>query len=165
MDRLHVLPIIQCLVLLTIANGVPVIAKKILGDWLAWPIDGGRLFWDGRPFLGKSKTFRGALLATTTSTIGGLVVGLGLGIGMLIGFTAMAGDMLSSFVKRRLRLAPSAMAPGLDQVPESLLPLLAARPLLGLSVLDVAVGVAAFWIGELIVSRLLYAFRIRDRPY
>ena len=101
MDRLHVLPIIQCLVLLTIANGVPVIAKKILGDWLAWPIDGGRLFWDGRPFLGKSKTFRGAVLATTTSTIGGLVVGLGLGIGMLVGFTAMAGDMLSSFGRHR----------------------------------------------------------------
>ncbi|MGB3390431.1 MAG: CDP-archaeol synthase [Pseudaminobacter sp.] len=84
---------------------------------------------------------------------------------MLIGFTAMAGDMLSSFVKRRLRLAPSAMAPGLDQVPESLLPLLAVRNLLGLSILDVAVGVAAFWAGELIVSRLLYALHIRDRPY
>lgn len=165
MDQLHLWPTIQCLVVLTIANGVPVIAKKILGDWLAWPVDGGRLFRDGRPLLGSSKTFRGAVLSIATSAIGGFMVGLGIGIGMLIGLTAMAGDMLSSFVKRRLRLAPSAMAPGLDQVPESLLPLLAVQNLLGLSMFDVAAGVAAFWVGELIVSRLLYAVRIRDRPY
>jgi CDP-archaeol synthase len=165
MDHLHFWPIIQCLILLTIANGVPVVAKKMLGDWLAWPIDGGRLFWDGQPLLGKSKTFRGAVLAIATSAIGGPVVGLGIGTGMLVGSTAMAGDMLSSFVKRRLRLASSAMAPGIDQVPESLLPLLAVRNLLGLSIFDVAIGVAAFCAGELIISRLLYTLHIRDRPY
>ena len=160
MDHLHFWPIIQCLVLLTIANGVPVMAKKMLGDRLAWPIDGGRHFWDGRPLLGPSKTFRGAALSIATSAVVAPLVGLGIGTGMLIAFTAMVGDMLSSFVKRRLRLAPSAMAPGLDQVPESLLPLLAVRNLLGLSIVD-----GAFWVGELIVSRLLYALRIRDRPY
>ncbi|TIV43895.1 MAG: CDP-archaeol synthase, partial [Mesorhizobium sp.] len=39
MVQLHFWPIAQCLVLLTLANGVPVIAKKVLGDRLAWPID------------------------------------------------------------------------------------------------------------------------------
>ena len=42
----------------------------------------------------------------------------GLGIGLLVAATAMAGDLLSSFLKRRLALAPSSQAIGLDQIPE-----------------------------------------------
>lgn len=165
MTELHVWPIVQCLILLTLANGVPVITKKILGDRLAWPIDGGWLFWDGQPLLGRSKTLRGLVLAVMAAGMGGPLVGLDTAIGVLIGFTAMAGDMLSSFIKRRLRLTPSAEAPGLDQVPESLLPFLVVRNLVGFSVWDILIGVGAFWIGELVVSRLLYMLRIRDRPY
>ncbi|SDA61981.1 CDP-archaeol synthase [Mesorhizobium qingshengii] len=165
MTELHFWPIVQCLILLTLANGVPVIAKKMLGEWLSWPIDGGRLFWDGQPFLGRSKTLRGLVLAIMAAGIGGPLVGLDAAIGALIGFTAMVGDMLSSFIKRRLRLAPSAEAPGFDQVPESLLPFLAVKNLVGFSVWDILIGVGAFWIGELVVSRLLYMLRIRDRPY
>ena len=38
-----------------------------------------------------------------------------------------AGDLFSSFVKRRLDLASSSMAIGLDHIPESFFPLLASR--------------------------------------
>ncbi|RUW33509.1 CDP-archaeol synthase [Mesorhizobium sp. M1E.F.Ca.ET.041.01.1.1] len=165
MVQLHFWPIAQCLVLLTLANGVPVIAKKVLGDRLAWPIDGGWHFWDGQPLLGKSKTLRGLVLAVLVAAVGGALVGLNAPTGALVGFGAMAGDMLSSFLKRRLRLASSAEAPGLDQVPESLLPLILVRGIVGLSAWDILIGVGAFWIGELLVSRLLYMLRIRDRPY
>ena len=165
MTQFHLWPVVQCLVLLTVANGVPVIAKRLLGEWLAWPIDGGRILRDGQPLLGRSKTFRGAALAVTASAIAGPLVGLGVEAGAWIGAGAMAGDMLSSFLKRRLRLSPSAEAPGLDQVPESLLPMLTIKVRLGLSSLDVLAAVAAFWIGELLLSRLLFALNIRDRPY
>ena len=165
MAQLHIWVIVQCLVVLTIANGMPVIAKKLLGEWLARPIDGGWLLWDRQPLFGRSKTYRGVVLAIGASTVGSLFVGLDLKTGALIGFVAMAGDLLSSFLKRRLRLASSAEAPGLDQVPESLLPLLAVRNFLGLSSWDILVGVGVFWVGELLVSRLLYIVRIRDRPY
>nr|WP_292528356.1 CDP-archaeol synthase [Mesorhizobium sp.] len=151
--------------MLTLANGVPVIAKKMLGEWLAWPIDGGWLFWDGQPLLGRSKTLRGLVLAITAAAMGGPLVGLDIETGALVGLIAMIGDMLSSFLKRRLRLAPSAEAPGFDQVPESLLPFLAVKDLVGFSVWDILIGVGSFWIGELVVSRLLYMLRIRDRPY
>lgn len=165
MVQLHFWPIAQCLVLLTLANGVPVIAKKVLGDRLAWPIDGGWRFWDGQPLLGKSKTLRGLLLAVLVAAVGGALVGFDARTGALVGFGAMAGDMLSSFLKRRLRLTSSAEAPGLDQVPESLLPLILVRGIVGLSAWDILIGVGAFWIGELLVSRFLYMLRIRDRPY
>lgn len=165
MAQLHLWPIVQCLTILTLAHGAPVIAKKLLGEWLAWPIDGGWLFWDGQPLFGRSKTLRGIVLAISASMAGGPLVGLDMRTGVLIGTYAMAGDLLSSFLKRRLCLAPSAAAPGLDQVPESFLPLLAVKSLIGLSHWDMLVGVGAFWVGELLVSRLLYAVRIRDRPY
>ena len=132
MVHLHFWPIIQCLIVLTLANGAPVIAKKLLGGWLARPIDGGWVFWDGQPLLGRSKTLRGVMLAIVSSAIGGLLIGLEMETGVRIGLTAMAGDIMSSFLKRRLRLAPSAKAPGLDQVPESLLPFLAVKKSAGI---------------------------------
>lgn len=77
----------------------------------------------------------------------------------------MAGDMLSSFVKRRMKLPASSRANGLDQIPESLLPLWVSRQLLSLTFLDIAAIVEGFVIGEVLLSRVLYAWRIRDRPY
>ncbi len=49
----------KVLFLLTIANGTPVIGKKILGDKMAFPIDGRLILGDGQPLFGKSKTIRG----------------------------------------------------------------------------------------------------------
>jgi hypothetical protein len=75
------------------------------------------------------------------------------------------GDLFSSFLKRPLRLIESSRVIGLDQVPESLFPLLACRSALSLRVLDIAVAVVTFFIGEILVSRVLYKFHLRDRPY
>jgi len=77
----------------------------------------------------------------------------------------MAGDLFSSYVKRRLDLAPSSRATGLDQIPESLLPLLVCRGALVLSGLDIAICVAVFFVGEGSLSRLLYKAHIREQPY
>jgi len=51
---------------------------------------------------------------------------------------ALAGDAASSLIKRRLRLEPGAEFPGLDQIPEALLPLLSLSSPLG-------IGVGAVW--------------------
>jgi CDP-2,3-bis-(O-geranylgeranyl)-sn-glycerol synthase len=77
----------------------------------------------------------------------------------------MASDLLSSFAKRRLGLPPSSQAIGLDQIPESLFPLIAARLLLPLGALDIAIATMLFFAGELLLSRLLYKWHVRDRPY
>jgi hypothetical protein len=68
-------------------------------------------------------------------------------------------------VKRRLNFPPSSQALGLDQVPESLFPMLACRGALSLTIQDIALGVGVFFIGELILSRLLYWVHLRDKPY
>jgi len=57
--------------------------------------------------------------------------------GAVIGSAAMAGDLFSSFVKRRFGFQPSSRATGLDQSPESLFPLLACCGWLPLTLLDI----------------------------
>ena len=96
---------------------------------------------------------------------GAPLIGLGPEVGVLVGSLAMAGDLVSSFVKRRMDLPPSSRASGLDQVPESLLPLLVCRNPLSLTIADIVACVVIFSIGDIIFSRVLYAFRLRDRPY
>ncbi len=77
----------------------------------------------------------------------------------------MAGDALSSFVKRRLAIEPSGRAVGIDQIPESLLPLLALQWSLGLSFLQIVAITAAFGLLEVPLARLAHRIGFRDRPY
>ncbi len=153
------------LMLVAVANGTPVAAKLLLGDRFAYPLDGGRALADGRPLFGHSKTVRGLVLGVLATILASVLLGLDWTVGALVGAVALAGDLLSSFIKRRLGLAPSSMALGLDQIPESLFPLLAARLLLPLSALDIAIVVAVFFAGELVLSRILFRMHLRDRPY
>jgi CDP-2,3-bis-(O-geranylgeranyl)-sn-glycerol synthase len=86
-------------------------------------------------------------------------------IGVTIGLFAMLGDTTSSFIKRRLGMASSTMAPGLDHIPESMLPLLACKPLLSLSWTQVLLLSLGFMAANLLLSRLLHRLGIRRHPY
>ncbi len=162
---MHTWPLLQSVLLLTLANGAPVVAKKILGARLAFPLDAGARFFDGQPLLGPSKTVRGVVISVVTTAVVAPLLGLSLAAGGLVAALAMIGDLFSSFVKRRLKFPSSSQAIGLDQVPESLLPLLVCKETLSLTSIDVAIGVGIFVLGELILSRLLYDLRLRDEPY
>ncbi len=77
----------------------------------------------------------------------------------------MAGDLFSSFLKRRMGLPPSSRTFGLDQIPESLFPALASMSDLDLTLADVALVVAIFTVGSQVLSILLFKIRLRDQPY
>jgi CDP-2,3-bis-(O-geranylgeranyl)-sn-glycerol synthase len=162
---MHFLPILQLLALLTLANGAPIVAKKIFGRHFARPLDGGIIFFDGRPLFGHSKTIRGITASILVATASAPSIGLDLTNGAIVAGAAMAGDLFSSFVKRRLNFPPSSQTLGLDQIPESLFPMLACREALSLTIPDIALGVGVFFFGELILSRLLYQVHVRDEPY
>jgi len=159
------LVIAQLLLLLLVANGIPLIAKDILGDRFSHPLDGHVRFLDKQPLFGPSKTVRGILLSLLGTSLCAPLVGLHWEIGLRLASAAMAGDLFSSFLKRRFRLPSGARVTGLDQVPESLFPLLACRDALSLTVVDMALGVGFFLIGEVCLSRWLFRLRLRDRPY
>ena len=129
------------------------------------PVNGRRKLLDEQPVFGSSKTVLGLVVSLCSTTLIALVLGFDWSIGTTIALGAMAGDLFSSFVKRRLRLEPHAQAFGLDQVPEALVPLLLVRDRLGLGWLEIAALLTAFVALQLVLSRLLFMLGARDRPY
>jgi CDP-2,3-bis-(O-geranylgeranyl)-sn-glycerol synthase len=99
------------------ANAIPV----LFGGGL--PMDFGRNFIDGKPLFGSHKTFRGFFSGLLIGTLIGiaqsnlpffqpphLLVGFVLSLGGLI------GDLIHSFVKRRLSIPPGGSFPVADQL-------------------------------------------------
>jgi len=156
----------QALLLLMVANGAPVIVNKILGKrLLARPIDNGLTLNDGYRLLGHSKTWRGLFSAVFFTTVVAMLSGLAPLTGVLFGTLTMTGDLLASFIKRRLGNIESSRARGLDTVPESLLPLWVLKESLTLSFIDIILVVGLFFLCEEFVSPILYRLHIRNRPY
>jgi hypothetical protein len=119
----------------------------------------------GRCLVTRRLSVRGIVVSILVTAASAPLIGLNLTIGAIVAGAAMAGDLFSSFVKRRLNFPPSSQALCLDQVPESLFPMLACRDALSLTIADIALGVGIFFIGELILSRLLFRAHLRDEPY
>ena len=162
---MNLVAILQLLILLAVANFAPIAAKRLLHERFSYPLDGGLVFFDGRPLFGSSKTIRGILAAVLVTAVCAPLIGLDWQTGVLIASVSMGGDLFSSFVKRRRKLLASAKATGLDQVPESLFPALACKNLLSLSVMDILVGTVVFFVGEVVLARVFYKLHVRDRPY
>ena len=157
--------LLQLLILLVVANGAPVFAKMLLGAAFARPLDGGALFVDGQPILGPSKTIRGIVVSVLATSICAALMGLGWKVGTLVAIFAMAGDLFSSFAKRRLHLHSSQHGHRPRSHSESLFPLLASQMLLPLSILDIVAGVTIFLVGAVMLSPLLFKLNLRDEPH
>lgn len=155
----------RILLLLFAANGIPILLARLCGTRYDLALDGGRLWRDGRPVLGPSKTWRGLLGTLLFTPLLAPWLGFTPWTGFLTAAATMAGDLFSSFCKRRLGITSSGMALGLDQIPEALLPLLLLRQEWGLAAGEITELVAAFLIWELVLSRLLYWLHIRKEPY
>lgn len=162
---MHFDSIAQFLFLLAIANGAPILAAKLLGNALSRPLNGGIKLPDSHPVFGASKTIRGIISALAATALLAPLIRVSWISGIIIAAMSMAGDLLSSFVKRRLGLAPSSRCTGLDQIPEALIPALAGFHLLGLTVYDLFLVVVLFFAGEIILSRLLFRLNIRQHPH
>jgi CDP-2,3-bis-(O-geranylgeranyl)-sn-glycerol synthase len=157
--------ILQLLVLLTVANSAPVVIKSIFGKTAAWPLDFDCRLSDGQPLLGISKTIRGVVGAILCAAGAAPLIGLDWRIGVLTASGAMAGDLTSSFIKRRLAMRSSSMARGLDQIPEALFGVLAACAAIRIGVADIVIVTLVFFFGQVIVSRGAHAIGLRDEPY
>lgn len=116
------------------ANMAPWAAGRLLRAHLSAPLDCNVRLPDETRLLGDHKTWRGVLAGEIVCAVAGRLLGYSWTLGFVFAALSLAADAISSFVKRRLRLAPGAEIPALDQLPEALLPLLVlARPL-GISV-------------------------------
>jgi CDP-2,3-bis-(O-geranylgeranyl)-sn-glycerol synthase len=156
---------LQLLFLILVANGTPVLAHVVFRNYWTYPLDFGWRFFDGHPCLGQSKTIRGVVLSLLITMVCALLIGVSARIGLVVSGAAMLGDSLASFTKRRLGLKSESQAFGLDQVPESLFPLLALQSTYHLEFWGILITVIAFVILELVLSRVLFYFKLRKHPY
>lgn len=161
----HLSDSILVLLLILVANGTPLLIGKMFNDRFNQPVDFGIYLSDGYPLFGCSKTWRGIFAATLVTLALSVSLGLTPLVGLLIGLSAMIGDLLSSFFKRRMAIEPSGMFTGVDQVPESLLPALAVKTLLGLHWPDILMIVLSFVLLNRLLSIALFKLHIRSEPY
>jgi CDP-2,3-bis-(O-geranylgeranyl)-sn-glycerol synthase len=112
-----------------VANAAPV----VLGG--GRPLDGGRKAWDGRPIFGPGKTVRGLAGGLAAGILAGAIQALLSGLAAyLIWASAMSagalvGDLVGSFLKRRMNIPRGGAAPLLDQLGFLVFALLFVSPL------------------------------------
>jgi CDP-diglyceride synthetase len=157
--------VIQSFILLLIANGAPLLANNLLPNKWNRPVDNGFKLTDGRPLFGKTKTWRGLFAAVSITMSAAVLMDIKPIVGALFGGLAMVGDLLSSFIKRRLGHEESVQARGFDTIPESLLPVYVLKKSFELSFTDITLIVVLFFLAEEWLSPLLYKLHIRKRPY
>ena len=95
------------------------------------PMDFGKTFFDGKPFLGAHKTFRGFFAGLIVGTLVGLVQTLifeqvliqnstqfqySILLGFMISLGALTGDLIESFLKRRISRSPGSSLAIADQI-------------------------------------------------
>ena len=157
--------LLQLLLLIIIANGAPIITRQLLKGSFSYAVDLGQKLADNNRIFGSSKTWRGIFSSLLITPVAAALIGCSIETGLLVAVYAIFGDLLSSFIKRRLSMEPSSMAPLLDQVPESFIPALMMRQTFNLDILSVIWLVLIFITIELLLSHILYKWGIRKRPY
>jgi len=148
-----------------IANAVPPILTRFLGP--GRPIDGGRQ-WRGRPIFGAHKTWQGLIGGTAAGCITFFVqrtvdhLDLPLLIGVLMPLGALCGDLVKSFLKRRMAIEPGRSWFPLDQLDYVLGALVATAPLMLLPWRIVASTVIVYFTLHLLVSAIGFALGVKE---
>jgi len=151
------------------ANGVPV----LFGG--GTPIDLGKDFLDGKPIFGSHKTYRGFIFGVAIGTFVGwaqesLAPSAGLPRGdMMLGFVlslgAMLGDLLGSFLKRRINLKPGAPLPILDQIDFVLIALLFGFLVKPPTLIEALIIMILTCPIHLLVNIAAYLLRLKETPW
>ncbi|MHA1246080.1 MAG: CDP-2,3-bis-(O-geranylgeranyl)-sn-glycerol synthase [Candidatus Thorarchaeota archaeon] len=167
-----------------IANATPV----IFGG--GRPIDGGRLFLDGRRLLGDGKTVRGFVAGVFFGTLTGAVqeliapfvktimmefvtltapmevaLSMTVPIALAMSIGALFGDMIGSFVKRRIGIRSGGPAPVLDQLGFILMALILASPVVHLGSVFVLVLVTLTLLTHYVTNVMGYLLGYKRNPW
>lgn len=144
-----------------ITNGMPV----LFGG--GRPIDLGRTLSDGQRIFGDNKTINGFLAGLTAGILASALMGAFLArelflVGALATIGALLGDLMGAFVKRRLRMAPGAPLPVVDQLDFIAGALLLVSPVFAISTLTILVLIVATLPIHVLTNALAYRFKLKD---
>lgn len=149
-----------------VANASPVFLKS------GTPVDFGKKFIDGKRILGDGKTWEGLFLGmwfggTVALTLWLLLDDFMIFVYGLVGsLGALLGDMLFSFIKRRLGIKRGAPLPLADQLDfflgaTAMMLLLGWRPNLTLWLITAFIIVFL----HLLANRIAYMIKLKDVPW
>lgn len=157
-----------------IANSAPVLTRG------GPPLDFGRKFIDGRRIFGDNKTICGLLGGLTFGTLTGFIlpilfplVGLkkisvldAISLALLLSIGTHIGDLLGSFIKRRLNLNPGAALPVMDQLGFIIFALLISYPLYPLlNSLELAICLLFTLLIHPLSNAIAYSVGLKDVPW
>ena len=159
-----------------IANMMPVFVRRI--KFLGFPVDFGRKFL-GRRILGANKTWRGIFFGI----IGGFAVFLiqrflftrgvftqfalvdygkaPLFLGILLGFSALFGDIIESFLKRQLSIPPGRPWVPFDQLDFLISAILITRPWSDITLKDSLLTMIVVLFATMIVQFTGYQLKLK----
>lgn len=174
--------ILKCIYLMLpayFANMSPVIFRKI--NFLNYPVDFNRKI-NGQPIFGKNKTFRGfffgVIFAIVIAYLQFLLHDVSffsklsftsyeswLLFGFLMGFGALAGDLVKSFFKRRVNIRPGNKFIPFDQIDFPVGSLLFTSILFGLTLKIYIVSVLASVALDVTVNHVSFYMKIRNESW
>ncbi len=150
---------IKILILLWSINLTPVLLAMLFEEKWDTPLDRGILFRDGKPLLGSHKTIRGAGGGIIAGVAVGFVLGVPLWTALWAGILSMSGDLLNSFLKRRVNMFDGADFPVMDQLFEGAFPLIVIVPAYSLSFAQsfwlIVVFIITAYVGAQFLTRVL----------
>jgi len=161
-----------------VANASPLIAKRFLRK--RHPVDFGRNFIDGRRIFGDNKSWEGVITGILVGTVVGAALTPLYGCSYIklavAGFTqgvgSMVGDLMNSFLKRRLGINPGGPLPFLDQVSFVVASLLILRlakidKLVGLNLglIDMVIIISIALVLHPLTNYIAYLLKLKEVPY
>ncbi|CCC82304.1 CDP-2,3-bis-(O-geranylgeranyl)-sn-glycerol synthase [Thermoproteus tenax] len=149
-----------------VANGLAVLAALIPRRH---PVDFGKM-WRGRRILGDGKTFEGLLIGTLFgSTLGwlpNLLVHMLTPLdAFMLAVSALVGDILGAFIKRRLCLPRGYPAFPLDQLDFLLMSLLVYSLYKDISILTIILSIIITPIIHRLTNILAYIAKLKKEPW
>jgi CDP-2,3-bis-(O-geranylgeranyl)-sn-glycerol synthase len=170
-----------------VANGFAVFAKFVASGH---PIDGGRVFRDGRFLLGPGKSWEGFLIGFISGVIVGIlqvvtapfllalivqylilppelvpIVLLSIPLVVIVSLGALIGDLIGSFIKRRLDISRGRPAPILDQLDFLVVAILFGWLIIPLPLILVAFLLIVTPIIHLLANVIGYLLRLKQVPW
>ena len=147
-----------------VANVVPALVKKI--NILNYPVDFGGNFKNKRIF-GPHKTFRGLFLGILFSGITSIIQLRGFRVGLIIGTGTLFGDLVGSFVKRRMGFEAGKKNLFIDEVPGSFFGISFAY-IFGVLTLDIYQVLFLLILGiplHILANKLWYRLKLKEVPW
>jgi len=153
---------------LYLANGAAPLASKLPRRT---PLDLGLNWFDGRRIFGDGKTFEGLGLGLLGGFIGGVLSSPVINqyrdplFTLLVAFSALMGDLIGAFIKRRIGLPRGSPLAPLDQLDFLLMGLAAAASRICISAMDLLLAIAITLIMHVSTNYAAYVLRVKQEPW